>query len=88
MPSIHSFACPSCFGQQTHVVNSRALPNGERKRRYKCLDCDYTFTSVEVPFGEVRSNSASDALRKVILHEVSTEVLLAELGRRIDERTR
>lgn len=86
MPSIHSFACPSCFSQQTHVVNSRALSNGERKRRYKCLDCGYAFTSVEVPFGEVYGGSASDTLREVILHEVSTAVLMAELGRRIDKR--
>lgn len=38
--------CPVC-GAETKVVDSRSIEDGTRRRR-KCLECDYRFSTVEI----------------------------------------
>lgn len=38
--------CPVC-GAETKVVDSRSVEDGTRRKR-KCLECDYRFSTVEI----------------------------------------
>ena len=43
--------CPRCNSYNISCINSR--PTGQKiRRRKKCLDCDYRFTTYEISSGE------------------------------------
>ena len=39
--------CPRCGSENVYVVDSRARPDWIRRRR-KCADCSYRFSSIEL----------------------------------------
>jgi transcriptional repressor NrdR len=41
--------CTSCGSRREKVTDSRLASDGQaRRRRYRCLDCDHRFTTIEV----------------------------------------
>jgi transcriptional regulator NrdR family protein len=40
--------CPNCKSYNTTVFDTRLDERNRRRRRRKCLDCKYTFATIEV----------------------------------------
>ena len=50
--------CPKCGSYNGKVVDSRPLfSDTVRRRRYKCLDCDYRWNTIEKEAKEHESES-------------------------------
>jgi transposase-like protein len=73
--------CPSCGGACA-VVDSRPSSDAHRRRR-KCLDCDYRFTTFERPAG---AEVFTDELREILTHLDIFSERLSELRGRISKR--
>lgn len=75
--------CPSCGGACA-VVDSRPSGDAHRRRR-KCLDCDYRFTTFERP----ESNEVSNEELMKILRELDVFVeRMSELRGRIQRQVK
>jgi transcriptional regulator NrdR family protein len=44
--------CPDCESDNCFAIDSRIRRDGIRRRRYKCLDCGYRYTTVEIYAGD------------------------------------
>lgn len=49
--------CPKCGCENTTIRESRQLPE-LRRRRYVCLNCNYKFTTHEIPVHRVYKNKS------------------------------
>jgi transcriptional regulator NrdR family protein len=62
--------CPSCGSYTTKVVDSRSTKIGRRRRR-ECLDCEFRFTTEEVPSSYIgdleRENKNLQEIKSLIL---------------------
>lgn len=83
--------CPTCDLQQVQVMESRKRADGARRRRYKCLACDYRWTQIIEGAGDVRVRlvrRSAPELRKltkrqavaVMLSSKSSAALAAKYG--------
>lgn len=54
--------CPNCKGYNTTVFDTRLDERNRRRRRRKCLDCKYTFATIEV-LREEYNKMEADALK-------------------------
>lgn len=62
-----------CTHDNTKCINSRPIGKGYRRRRYKCLDCDKRFSSIEIPV-----HRDNDFMRKLV-EAVGNMALLSNL---------
>ena len=57
--------CPSCYSEQTRVIDSRLGDHGESvRRRRECRDCEHRFTTFERVFLEHPRVVKSDGRRE------------------------
>jgi hypothetical protein len=96
MDSVNSdvarFACAKCDGP-LKVINSRCRDGMVRVRRYRCKNCRWKRTSVEIMLdneiapGGAGMEKATIAVQSKILRGVSDTRLVAELQRRIGKNS-
>lgn len=87
--------CWHCDSHRTTAVDSRPSADGAvRVRRYKCLDCDKRFTSLEVAaaatlktnrFAPISKETAWTKLKELALDGTSTIELLDLIKRRLED---
>ena len=46
--------CPNCNGGDCKIIDSRTRPDGKKRRRYECNNCDSRFSTVELPVDELK----------------------------------
>ena len=51
--------CPKCKSAQVYVCDSRQCENGTRRRR-KCMDCGYRYSTVEISMEELQQYKAKE----------------------------
>jgi len=86
------FACAKC-DSQLKVINSRCRDGMVRVRRYRCKNCGWKRTSVEIMLdneiapGGAGMEKATVAVQSKILGGISSTRLMTELQKRIDTNT-
>lgn len=59
--------CPECGSTNLYCIDSREMRGNKRRRRHKCLDCDYRFTTVEIIVDtETLKDKALDDIKETI----------------------
>lgn len=66
--------CPECGSSNLYCIDSREMRGNKRRRRHRCLDCDYRFTTVEILVD-------SELLRDKELDDIKETVRLAKLAK-------
>lgn len=60
--------CPKCYGNNTHVINSRLKFGGRyRVRQRRCADCDKSFHTYEITEDEFKK--LKDYQRRELLND-------------------
>jgi transcriptional regulator NrdR family protein len=64
--------CPKCNSDNVAVVDSRERPDGKRRRRYLCKDCNSRFSTLEVTVEELKKLldylKQGEAIRGAAIH--------------------
>jgi len=48
-----------CAHERVEVIDARGL-RGHRRRRYRCIDCDYRYSTIEMPVPLTSKLTAED----------------------------
>ena len=57
--------CQACLSENVYCIDSREADTNARRRRYRCLDCEHRFSTIEVPI-EGNSIKAVKDMQKLI----------------------
>lgn len=41
--------CQKCLSENVYCIDSREVDTNARRRRYKCIECEHRFSTMEVP---------------------------------------
>lgn len=59
--------CPDCGSRDLYCVDSREMRGNKRRRRHRCLNCDYRFSTIEIIVDtETLKDPALDNIRETI----------------------
>lgn len=67
--------CPACNSRDLYCIDSREMRGNKRRRRHRCLRCDYRFTTIEIVVD-------SDLMRDPALDDIRETVRLANLAKK------
>nr|DAD57984.1 MAG TPA: dehydrogenase accessory protein [Caudoviricetes sp.] len=67
--------CPACDSRDLYCIDSRGMRGNKRRRRHKCLSCDYRFSTVEIIVD-------TETLKDPALDDIKGTIRLANLAKK------
>lgn len=60
--------CPKCDSENTSILDSRIRNDGNTRRRRRCRNCQYRFSSIEIDIDEYYDlKELAESIKKVLV---------------------